>query len=428
MGLRRSRARRSIVMSFVLCICSVLADAPAIADDDQDPHAGMQHQHGAMGPGWHFMQDAALFVMFNDQGSSRGETELKAPNWWMGMAQRTVGRGTLTINLMLSLDPATVQSQGYSEIFQIGETYQGDPLIDHQHPHDFLMQAAAVYRLPVGGGFNATFAGGPVGEPALGPIAFMHRLSAFENPIAPISHHTLDSTHIAMGVLTGAVDRGPFQIEASVFNGREPDEQRWDLMDPGPLDSWSVRGWYRPSPSWSVQVSHGYLTEPDISEEGDVRRTTASASWIRRNGDRWTAVTGGWGRNRKIGGDYNAFLLEATHDRIAGLIVYGRAEAVQLETDVLRFGVHTFEGGRKKAHVVIPGSIDYLPTWTLGASRPVWKPGGWDFAASGDVTGYIVPSLLKPYYGDHPFSFHLYFRVRPPAQHRMTEVTMINVR
>ena len=301
-----------------------------------DPHAGMHHDQGSQG--WQFMQDGALFLMFNAQGGPRGETEIKAPNWWMGMARHSVGRGSLTVNLMLSLDPATVGAQGYSEIFQVGETFNGVPLIDHQHPHDFLMQAAAVYRLPLWSGVALTLAGAPVGEPALGPVAFMHRLSSFENPIAPLSHHTLDSTHVAMGVLTGSIDRGPIQVEASTFHGAEPDEQRWDLMDPGPLDSWSVRGWFRPSPSWSFQVSHGFLKQPEAAEEGDVGRTTVSGSWTRRRDESWTAVTAAWGRNHKIGGNYNAFLLEGSHAFGQALTVYGRAEHDQVETDVLRFG------------------------------------------------------------------------------------------
>ena len=146
------------------------------------------------------MQDANVFVMFNDQGSPRGEREVKAPNWWMGMARKNVGKGQLTLNLMLSLDPATVGKQGYSHIFQIGESFEGNPLIDHQHPHDFLMQAAAVWRQPLAKGLTLTLAGAPVGEPALGPIAFMHRSSAAENPMSPLGHHTFDSSHIAMGV------------------------------------------------------------------------------------------------------------------------------------------------------------------------------------------------------------------------------------
>ena len=98
--------------------------------------------------------------------------------------------------------------------------------------------------------------------------------------------------------------------------------------------------------------------------------------------------------------------------------------ATQVETDVLRTGVHTFQGGRKKAHVVLPGSIDYLSTFTAGASHTFWAPRTWDFAAGADVTGYVVPSVLQPTHGDHPVSFHLYLRVRVPSSHRMTDVTM----
>ena len=166
-----------------------------------------------------------VFVMFNDQGSPRGETEVKAPNWWMGMARHAVGRGTLTLNLMLSLDPATVGAQGYSHIFQVGETFNGDALIDHQHPHDFLMQAAAVWRQPLAKGFALTLAGAPVGEPALGPVAFMHRLVGGREPhvAAGPSHARLDAHR------DGRPDRRPrsrarFRWKSSVFRGAEPDE------------------------------------------------------------------------------------------------------------------------------------------------------------------------------------------------------------
>ena len=421
-----ARRRRNAWSAGLIALALLAVDRPAaLADQEaQAPHAGMHHDQPS--PGWQFMQDGAVFLMFNNQGGPRGETEIKAPNWWMGMASRKAGRGQLTLNLMLSLDPATVGAQGYSEIFQVGETYNGDPLIDHQHPHDFLMQASAVYRLPLTKGVRLTLAGAPVGEPALGPVAYMHRLSSYENPIAPLSHHTLDSTHVAMEVFTASIDRGPIQVEGSAFRGAEPDEQRWDLMDPGAIDSWSARVWYRPSPSWSFQVSRGFLNEPEASEEGDVRRTTASGSWTRVRDTGWTAVTAAWGQNQKLGGDYNAFLLEATHAFGRQLTIFGRLEHNQVETDVLRFGVHLAQGGRKKAHVVLPGTIDYVSALTLGGSRTFWTPRSWDFAAGGDVAAYGVPSVLEPTHGAHPVSFHLYFRVRIPSSHRMTEMTMTN--
>src|SRR5206468_8989554 len=140
-----------------------------------------------------------------------------------------------TFNMMLSLDPATVGKRGYGEIFQVGEAAGGQPLVDRQHPHDLFMQLAAVWRTPITNGTGLTLAGGPVGEPALGPVAFMHRASAAEYPFASLGHHTFDSTHIAFGMITAAVDHGPWIVEGSIFNGREPDENRWNV-DFGALD------------------------------------------------------------------------------------------------------------------------------------------------------------------------------------------------
>jgi hypothetical protein len=375
--------------------------------------------------GWTFMQDANVVLMLNRQGSPRGETEVRAPNWWMGMAQKPIGGGRLTVSLMLSLDPATVGKQGYSHIFQIGETFEGNPLIDHQHPHDFLMQAAAIWRRPLSKELALTLAAAPVGEPALGPIAFMHRSSAAENPMAPLGHHTFDSTHIAMGVITASLDRGPFQVESSIFHGAEPDEHRWDLMDPGPLDSWSIRGWYRPSAAWTFQLSHGFLKEPEALEEGNVRRTTASAAWNRPRASGATSMTLAWGRNLKLGGSYDAFLAELTRTR-GGTALFWRVEATQVETDVLRTGVHTSQGGRKNAHahVVNAGARDFVGAVTAGAARTVWRPKSWDMALGAMVTGYAVPARLSPFYGTTPFSAQVFVRLRPPTRHRMMDAIM----
>ncbi len=158
------------------------------------------------------MQDGILFAEFNHQGGPRGGNEFVAPNWWMGMATRDFSRGRLTLTSMFSLDPATVGKDGYREIFQAGEALNGRPLIDRQHPHDLFMQLAAVWRMPVTEATGFTLAGGPVGEPSLGPVAFMHRASAADNPTAPLGHHTFDSTHIAFGVVTAAVDHGPWVV------------------------------------------------------------------------------------------------------------------------------------------------------------------------------------------------------------------------
>ncbi len=364
------------------------------------------------------MQDGVVYFNFNHQGSPRGGDELAVQNWWMGMAERPAGAGRLRFTLMLSLEPATLGKDGYREIFQVGETFNDQPLIDRQHPHDFLMQTSVTWRTAIGRGYSLTLSGAPVGEPALGPVTFMHRASAFENPTAPLAHHTFDSTHITMGVLTAGIDKARWQAEGSIFHGAEPDEERWDLMDPGPLDSWSVRGWFRPTDAWTLQISHGFLKTPEAHEPGDVRRTTASASWLQQRAAGWTGATFAYGRNNKLGGDFNAFLAEATHS-FGDNSVYGRFEALQVETDVLRFGNHTFVGSSKLvAHEHVPESgegRDVVGALTLGGVRTLARPWGWDFGAGADVTFYSVPDPLRPYYGSSPVSFHVFFRIRPPA-------------
>jgi hypothetical protein len=370
-----------------------------------------QHVHAPAATGsWHFMQDGVAFLTFNRQGGPRGDREVVSQNWWMGMASRPAARGQLTLSLMLSLDPLTQYGDGYALLFQTGETWNGEPIVDRQHPHDFLMQASVMWRGPIGRGLNLTLAAAPVGEPTLGPVAFMHRQSAAENLAAPLGHHTLDSTHIAHGVISAGLDSGPWAIETSIFRGREPDEQRWDLMDPGALDSWAVRGWYRPSAAWEFQASHGFLDDPEAAADVDVRRTTMSGSWVRARENGWTAATAVVGHNAKSAGHGNSvFLAEATH-RIGRTSLYGRWESAQVETDVLLTGGHgDHHGGHSRLE---PAWVTAL---TAGAARDFLNWRGYEVGAGADLTAYRVPGLLQTAYGDAPLSFHVFLRVRPPA-------------
>src|SRR4030095_11229460 len=133
---------------------------------------------------------------------------------------------------MLSGEHATIGKEGYPLLLQTGETADGvTPLIDRQHPHDLFMELAGAYS--VSSGHRALFCyGGRPGEPALGPPAFMHRFSGVNIPVAPITHHWLDSTHITYGVLTAGAVVDRVKVEASAFRGREPDEDRLDIESP----------------------------------------------------------------------------------------------------------------------------------------------------------------------------------------------------
>ena len=227
---------RALLAPLQIAFVALLEGSAAAQEAPGAPVDHTQHVNMAMGTGWQWMQDGVAFPGFNFQSGPRGGDEFAVPHWFMGMASRNTPRGLFTLTGMFSLEEGVHDKDGYRELFQSGETLDGAPLIDHQHPHDLFMQLAAAWRIPFSARTGLTIAGGPSGEPALGPVAFMHRPSAAEIPFAPLGHHTLDSTHVAFGVVTAAVDLGPWTAEASVFNGREPDENRWDF-DFGRLDS-----------------------------------------------------------------------------------------------------------------------------------------------------------------------------------------------
>jgi len=413
--------RRIFFRTVNVLIAGVCLSQPQIAGaQDAAGSQPEQHDHVQMpmpSTGWQFMQDGLFRVTFNHQGSERGGDELVAPNWWMGMASRTVGGSQLTFTSMFSLDPATVGKSGYREILQVGEALNGKPLIDRQHPHDLFMQLAAIWRVPLSDATGFTVAGGPVGEPALGPVAFMHRASATGLPFAPLSHHTFDSTHIAFGLVTAAVDHGPFVVEASVFNGREPDENRWDF-DFGRLDSVSTRLWYRPSAEWEFQVSTGHLVNPEELEPGNIERTTASASWMQRNGSDFSAVTVGYGVNALEATNRHAVFAEGTR-HVNAFSIFGRVEAVQVETAVLL----TDTVPATPAQEALKNTVG---AFTVGAARDIGQWHGFEGSVGGTVTLNAVPDVLSAMYGTHPLSFQLFFTLRPPvgAMGRMWNMRM----
>jgi hypothetical protein len=386
--------------SFALVFLGVwLLATPAFAQVHDHAHMNMA------ATGWQFMQDGIMFAELNRQGSDRGGTEFVVPNWWMGIGTRKTAHGDVMLTGMFSLDPATVGRDGYREIFQVGETLDGRPLIDRQHPHDFFMQLAAAWRISITDRTGFTLTGAPVGEPALGPVAFMHRASAVDNPTAPLGHHTFDSTHISFGVVTAAVDHGKWTVEGSLFNGREPDDRRWDF-DFGRLDSFSGRVWFKPTATWEFQASSGRLKEPEALEPGNIVRSTASASWTRASGSNVSALTFAYGRNDSDHGARNAVLIEAVRRRDLNT-VYGRFEALQVETALLQSG-HVGEGPAADIR-------DPVYALTIGGVRDVFNAAGLQGGFGADVTFYATPDPLAAAYSGHPVSFHLFFRLRPKS-------------
>ncbi len=353
---------------------------------------------GAMIPAgeWMVMAHGYAWGSVTDQGGPRGADMAFVQSMAMLMGDRDLGdRFHLQLRAMGSLEPAMGQ-RGYPNLFATGETANGVPLVDRQHPHDLFMELAARVDYRLGGDTSLFFYGGPVGEPALGPSAFMHRGSARYQPLSPITHHWFDSTHITYGVVTTGVSAPKFQLEGSWFKGREPDERRWNL-DPIALDSWSLRGTWTPSPYLAVQVSHGHLKEPEVQHPGEnENRTTASVQWARGG----VATTFAWSRKDRQPGDVlNAYLAEATWEITPRHAVFARVENVVNDElfpdhdDPLhdrRFRVTKAEGG-------------------YAYRLPIVGPLG--VALGGTVAAYATPSALDAAYGNAPVSWTLFAKL-----------------
>jgi hypothetical protein len=356
---------------------------------------------------WTFMFHGIAFLNDIQQSGPRGADRWFSTNWFMPMAQRKLGAGTLTLRTMLSLEPATVTQRRYPELFQQGETAFRLPVVDGQHPHNLFMELAAIYDYKAGEHTLLTLYAAPMGDPALGPPAYPHRESASEDPLAPIGHHLQDSTHIAADVITAGVTYRNFRLEASGFHGREPGENRWSVNS-GKLDSWSARGTLNLRQNWSGQFSIGQLHSPEALAPGeDVRRLTASVIYNRplAKGN-WASMLL-WGRNQSLqdGNVGNGYLLESTLKFLQRNAVWARLENADRTNELLSGEVSEPPGFVEKYFVRVQA-------YTAGYDREVGRLPHISAALGGQFEWYGVPQVLKPAYGSHPVGGVMFMRVR----------------
>jgi hypothetical protein len=353
------------------------------------------------------MFHGSAFLSDIQQSGPRAADKLFSTNWFMPMAQRQLARGTLTLRAMFSLEPATISDRRYPELFQQGETAFALPIVDGQHPHNFFMELAALYDYPLTDRTLVSFYAAPMGDPALGPVAYPHRASASENPIAPLGHHLEDSTHIADDVITIGLTYRSFRLEASGFHGREPDEHRWQLAS-GKIDSWSTRVTLDPAPNWSFQYSIAQLHSPEsLFPAEDLRRMTASLFYNRpiHNGN-WASLIL-WGRNQSLsdGNIGNGYLLESTLQFRRRNYAWTRIENVD-RTNELLVGEHPLPPNFTERY------FTRVQAYTLGYDRELAHIPHLSTALGAQFTTYGVPPALKPIYDSHPVTGLLFLRIR----------------
>jgi hypothetical protein len=383
-------------------LVGMMSDKEASGTSWQPADAPMRAAHVMFGR-WMLMVHGQLDAGYLSMAGPRGSDTFVSTNWAMFMLSHWLLGGRLQFRAMLSGEPITVPARGYPLLLQTGESYRGEALHDVQHPHNLFMELAASYEHELGDIVAFQLYVAPVGEPALGPTAYMHRESAEADPLAPINHHHLDSTHVSFGVVTAGFFIRQLKVEGSVFNGREPDERRFNI-EFAPLDSWSVRASYNPLPQLSAQISYGHLKSPELLMPSvNQDRFTASISADVRIGERGTwATTLAYGRTANTNETpTHGVLLETDADVDGDNTVFGRLEWVQRTSDDLAlpasFGDQRF--GVAQATIGFVHELDRLDGVRPGLG----------------VLGMLsfVPDQLEPLYGGNAMPGGMvFFRLR----------------
>jgi hypothetical protein len=311
---------------------------------------------------------------------------------------------------MLSAEPLTIGAAGYPLLLQSGETYRGAPLHDRQHPHDLFMELSAMYERAVSRRLGVMLYASPVGEPAIGPVAYMHRPSALNDPFAPLAHHWTDATHITYGVLTAGIFTRAVKLEATLFNGREPDEDRYDF-DFHPLDSYGARLSVNPTPRWALSASYGYLKQPEaLHPDENQHRLGASilhTAPLGRQGEWASALVYGANQRKPSGGGpggpwEHSVIVESNLQLNRANSVYGRLEYVRKAGDEL----------------ALTAPLDArefdLGALSLGYVRELARFGGATAGVGARGAINLVPEALESEYGSRtPVGLAVFFRIRP---------------
>jgi hypothetical protein len=370
--------------------------------------------------GWSVMLHGTVYGQFLYESGTEhhGGRQAGSINWAMAHARRTVGSGRLGLRLMASVEPWTLSGCGYPNLLATGEVCDEDSIHDRQHQHDLFMELAADYERPLTPSLRWQVYAGLAGEPALGPPAFPHRVSAMANPIAPIAHHWLDSTHIAFGLVTTGVATDRWKAEVSLFNGREPDDERWDF-DLAALDSIAGRLSVSPTDRLTLQVSTAHLEEAEAefppTPRTDVHRTTASATYHRPLGtDRLLATTLAWGLNAGIGVIPGGTIDERTHAvMLESSLALGERHAAFARVEVVEKPAHDLHAHEYSRRIFTVGKLQggyvrYLAPWKglvpgLGAT----------------VSASLLPPELAPRYDGRIAPGLGVFAILRPARHVM---------
>jgi hypothetical protein len=371
---------------------------------------------------WMLMLQGNVNALRIDQRTKRGDSQFGVTDWEMLMASRPLGGGLLRLNAMTSVEAFTLGGSGYPLLLQTGGTYRHSPLHDRQHPHKAVMELAAMYEHAIARNAALFVYAAAVGEPALGPVSFMHRPAAENDPLSPVGHHWQDANHQTFGVVTAGMNTRTVRLEASVFNPREPDENHQVVDYRGAkLDSYSGRVSWAPTGRIVTSSWWGYLgSHSRLDPTARMHRYGGSLLVAARGprGGAWSSTLV-WAMNlHHHGGNSHAILHggpgASPHHHASSMLAETNL-GIGLRTAVFARAERVMKNGEEMGF--LGGDLTALyevRVLTAGVSRQVASVGPAGISLGARASVNFVPATLLATYGTRtPAGFALYANVRP---------------
>jgi hypothetical protein len=340
-----------------------------------------------------------MFAVQNFIEGSRGRSEFAVPNMIMGDVGSSIGeKNYVNLDLMLTFEKWTFPDKGYPELLQIGETDKNDrPFIDAQHPHSSpIMGLTLSDTYSFNNKDHIKFYFSPRGQTTEGPIAFMHRDTGMVNPDAPLGHHIgQDVSHITSTVVATSLHLGKLTLEASGFNGTEPEPTKVDL----PIDkinSHAERIIYEFTDELYAMASAAYAKNPeshDSTLEKIYRYSTSvyyqkkfSSGLMLHNTFIFGLVNNydHFSKLRSFGNEFLLHSMDLPHN------VWGRVEV--LERGGSQLQISKLEDPR------------WIEAATLGYTYDLWKMESCKIGIGASVTKNFIPSSFETAYGSDPWA------------------------
>lgn len=242
---------------------------------------------------------------------------------------------------------------------------------------------------------------GSSGSVALGPPdSLMRRYAGLDTPDTTLSPHWLYPENGTANVFTVGYSWRDLKFERSVFSSETPDQPaNKNLLK---LDSRSLRLSYNPSPSWTLQISRGSISGLDqMVPNGDVKRTTISATYHTDiQGSEWQ-TTLAWGRNaRKFRETTMGYLFESTLRFSGANVFFGRLE--QVGSDELM-----------RENESVQARLFKMNKLTLGYFRNVNASARVKFDVGILANRHFIPSEMATPYGASPTGYMVFIRLKP---------------